>query len=156
MMTTTLARAASATFLLVVGAACARNDAAVTDSMATATPPMPAAAAVVSTIELGRQLGPNNRVTDATTVFAPRDTVYLVVVTDNTTPTSNLTARWTFEGGQVVDSTSQPVARSDAADTQAVTEFHISKPDGWPVGRYTVDILLDGASVGTREFEVRN
>ena len=36
-----------------------------------------------------------------------------------------------------------------------VTNFQISKPDGWPVGRYRVEISLDGSVVQTRDFEVR-
>jgi hypothetical protein len=42
-----------------------------------------------------------------------------------------LRSRWTFEDGQVVNE-SQNIASSGPA----VTEFHISKPDGWLVGKY--------------------
>lgn len=51
----------------------------------------------------------------------------------------------------LVDSTSQAVTTSGPA----VTEFHISKPDGWPPGAYRVEILADGRVTGTRKFEVR-
>jgi hypothetical protein len=34
-------------------------------------------------------------------------------------------------------------------------EFHIAKPDGWPTGKYKVDVMLDGNVVQTREFEVK-
>ena len=37
----------------------------------------------------------------------------------------------------------------------ATTAFHISKPDGWPTGKYKVEISLDGNVVQTREFEVK-
>jgi hypothetical protein len=37
----------------------------------------------------------------------------------------------------------------------ATTEFHISKPDGWPAGDYSVEILLDGKSVATKSFKVQ-
>ena len=36
-----------------------------------------------------------------------------------------------------------------------VTDCQISKPDGWPTGKYKVEIMLDGNVVQTREFEVR-
>ena len=153
MMFTPLARVASAALLLLVAGACSKKDAAPADSAATATPPAPAPAPAVSTIELGRQLGADKRITKDTSVFAPRDTIYLVVVTENTTPSSNLVARWSFQDGQVVDSTSQAVA--GAGGGQAVTEFHVAKPSGWPAGNYKVEILLDGARVGTRDFEVK-
>jgi len=37
----------------------------------------------------------------------------------------------------------------------AVTEFHISKPSGWPAGKYKVEIAVDGAPAGSKEFEVK-
>jgi hypothetical protein len=140
--------------LLMLAIACAKKEAEpVPDTMTPA--PAPAPAPTVSTIELGRHIGPDKRVTDTASVFAPRDTVYLAVVTNNTTPTSNVTAKWSFQDGQVVDSTMQVVAPSTTADAAAVTEFHIVKPSGWPVGKYKVDVLLDGQPAGSREFEVK-
>jgi hypothetical protein len=37
----------------------------------------------------------------------------------------------------------------------ATTEFHISKPSGWPAGKYKVEISADGAPAGSKEFEVK-
>jgi hypothetical protein len=36
-----------------------------------------------------------------------------------------------------------------------VTEFHISKPGGWPKGKYKVEILLNGVAAETEDFEVK-
>jgi hypothetical protein len=36
-----------------------------------------------------------------------------------------------------------------------VTEFHISKPDGWPAGKYSVVISIDGKPAGSQDFEVK-
>jgi hypothetical protein len=140
---------------LVVGAftsvGCARKADAPADTGAIAlTPPSP----TVSVIETGRHIGPNRRISDTTSTFAPGDTLYLSVVADNTPTTSMLTARWTFQDGQVVDSTSQAVAPSDMGGTVSVTEFHLVKPSGWPVGAYTVEVSLDGRVVGTRQVTV--
>ena len=38
---------------------------------------------------------------------------------------------------------------------KARTEFHISKPDGWPAGKYTVAVSLNGAAAGSKDFEVK-
>ena len=106
----------------------------------------------VTDVTLGRSIGGDRSVTDRTETFKPNDTIYASVATDGRAQSVTLRARWTFEDGQLVDESSRTISPQG----QERTEFHISKPDGWPVGRYTVDILLDGASVGTREFEVRN
>ena len=37
----------------------------------------------------------------------------------------------------------------------AVTEFHIAKPDGWPLGKYKVEILLNGQTAQTKDFTVK-
>ena len=36
-----------------------------------------------------------------------------------------------------------------------VTNFQISKPDGWPAGKYRLEVLLDGTVVQTRDFDVK-
>jgi hypothetical protein len=44
--------------------------------------------------------------------------------------------------------------KSVAAGPQ-VTDFQISKPDGWPTGKYKLEVSLDGKVVQTREFDVK-
>jgi hypothetical protein len=142
--------------VLITLAACGRKDAGPAADTTMAVAPPPAAAPSVTAIEVGRHLGADRRVSDTTSVFAPRDTLYVSVVTENAGPTARLTARWKFQDGQVVDSTSQAVAVSAAATgTMSVTEFHAVKPDGWPVGTYTVDLWLDTTPVGSRQIQVR-
>ena len=113
-------------------------------------PPPPVAAVItVSGVELGSAIGADKRVTTATDVFKPADTIYAAVVTSGSAPRATITARFTFEDGQVVDESRQDVAGA------GVTEFHISKPDGWPAGSYQLEVLLDGKSVATKAFEVK-
>jgi hypothetical protein len=149
-------RPVAALAVLITLAACGPKDAGpVADTTMAITPP-PAAAPSVTTIQVGKHLGPDRQVSDTASVFGPRDTLYVSVVTENAGPTARLTARWKFQDGQVVDSTSQTVAASAAATgTMSVTEFHAVKPDGWPVGTYTVDLWLDDTPVGSRQIEVR-
>ncbi len=136
-------------------AACGKKDQPAPVDTPVAVAPAPAPAASISTIETGKHIGPNKRVTEVTSEFGTKDTLYLAVVTENSTPSTMLTAKWTFQTGQLVDSTAQPVARTDSTNTAAVTEFHLVKPTGWPVGKYTVEILLDGVSAGKRDIEVK-
>jgi hypothetical protein len=104
----------------------------------------------VGAIELGRAVGADGRVTAPASIFSASDTIYASIVTEGQTAGSTLSARWTYEDGQVVNE-----GRESLAADRAVTEFHISKPDGWPAGRYRVEIALNGRPAGTREFEVR-
>lgn len=144
--------------LAVTPLACKKQEAAPPPAAPAApaapTPPAPPVPDV-ATIELGRHLGENKRVSDTTSTFALRDTLYLSVVTTATNPQSVLTAVWRFQTGQRVDSTAQQVAPPSPSDPATVTEFHLTRPKAWPVGKYTVEVFLDGASKGKREFEVK-
>jgi len=104
-------------------------------------------------VELGNAITPEKRIAEggAKEEFAPMETIYASVATDGSASSATLTARWTYQDGQVVDETTQTIA----AAGPAVTEFHIAKPDGFPAGQYKVEIMGGGASVLTRNFTVR-
>lgn len=105
----------------------------------------------ISEIQLGRRLSADKRVTDATTTFSPRDTIYAVALTQGSSPSATATARWTYEdGGQVVKEDSRSIAPSG----NEATEFHISKPSGWPKGKYRVTLTV-GGSTESKDFEVK-
>jgi hypothetical protein len=141
---------------LLATSACKKNETPVTDTStsagAVATPPAatPAAVTVVD-IDMGKAVGADKKITDKTDVFKPTDTIYASVHTTGTAPTTALTARWTFENGTVVDERTENIA----ATGDAYTEFHIAKPSGWPKGKYTVHILLNGNEVRTKDVEVK-
>lgn len=100
--------------------------------------------------ELGRSLGGDGTITDPTTDFGPNDTVYVSVETSGSADSTTLAARWTYEDGQEIDRTETTIAPSGTERT----ELHVSNPAGWPPGDYQVEILLDGRSVETLDFEV--
>jgi hypothetical protein len=121
---------------------------------AAAPPPVSAPAPTpfrVGALELGRTIGPDKRVSAPVSEFAPTDTIYASVATDGAAPSVALTARWSYEDGQLVNESTETIAPTGPA----VTEFHIAKPDGLPAGRYKVEITANGAPAATREFEVR-
>ncbi|MEJ2502779.1 MAG: hypothetical protein P8177_05585 [Gemmatimonadota bacterium] len=107
----------------------------------------------VTDVAVGSALGPDMRVPDAaaSTAFSGSDTIYVSVATEGTQTGATLTARWTYEDGQLVDEASQMVSSTGPS----VTEFHISNPDGFPAGGYEVEIHLDGQSVASRNFTVQ-
>ena len=115
-------------------------------------PPPPAPAPVaVAAVDLGSAIGPDQKVTTATNEFTPKDTIYAAVSTTGTAPNAVLAAKWTYQDGQTVNESNQSIAPNGPA----VTSFHISKPDGWPVGSYKVEISLNGQSVASKDFSVK-
>jgi hypothetical protein len=73
------------------------------------------------------------------------------ITTEGSGPSATVTARWTYEDGQVVDESRQDIGPTTGA---TVTEFHLSRAEGWPTGGYKVEVLLNGASARTRDFKV--
>jgi hypothetical protein len=154
MMRTRFPLAAAVALSAFTIVACGRADDEMPDADSVAAAPAPAPA-MVTTIETGRSIDANKRVVDTTSAFAPNDTLYVSVVTSNATPSTQLKAVVTFQDGQVVDSATQVVAMPAATGGTSVTEFHLSKPGGWPTGDYTIEVWLDGQSAGTRTVSVK-
>ncbi len=135
-------RAVSVLFVACALAGCSRSQ--------ISPPPATATAFKVVGIALGRAIAADKTVADATASFRPADTVYVSVRTEGGAASARLSARWTYEDGQLVGDSTQTVAASGPA----VTEFHVSKPDGWPTGSYMVEVSLDGAPAGHKKFRV--
>jgi hypothetical protein len=136
--------------VLIAAVACGRRDETKVDTATGAVVPTPVAAISISEIDVGRSLNADKGIVDRTNTFKKTDTIYVSVATAGA-GSGTLAARWTFQDGQVVDESTQSISPSGPART----EFHVMKPDGWPVGKYHVEILLNGASAGTKEFEVK-
>lgn len=148
-----------ASTLLLVGtiAACnKKNDTTVTDTTSlgttTATVAVDTAPLRVSDIQVGKGVGSDKKIGNQTTSFGVRDTMYVSVITDGAAKDAKLTAKWTFNGKQVVNESSQTI--SPTGGTTA-TEFHVDKKSAWPKGKYTVEVMLNGASAGTKDLEVK-
>ena len=104
----------------------------------------------VSQIDLGRSLNADKTINDKTDSFKPNDTIYASIATGGTATTATLKTHWTYQDGQVVDESTQTIAPTG----DARTEFHISKPDGLPAGKYKLELFLNGSSAATKDFEV--
>jgi hypothetical protein len=133
------------TLAAVLGTACTKSGA---DPGAVGTTGT-SAGVRVSRIDMGRSLHADKTVHD-TDAFKPSDTIYASIATEGAAAAAALKARWTYQGGQLVNESTQTIAPTG----DARTEFHISKPSGWPTGKYTVEVFLNGASAATRDFEV--
>jgi hypothetical protein len=104
----------------------------------------------VVAVDLGNAIGPDKRVIDPADEFRSNDTIYASVVMVGRADAATLIARWSRSSGALVDETVRTV--SPVGET--ITEFHLVQPAGWQKGKYRVEILLDGATVGREEFEV--
>jgi len=156
-MTARIGTLASALVLVGTIAACnKKNDTTVTDTTSlgttTATVAVDTAPLRVSDIQVGQGVGSDKKIGDQTTSFGVRDTMYVSVITDGAAKDAKLTAKWTYNGKQVVNESSQTI--SPTGGTTA-TEFHVDKKSAWPKGKYTVEVMLNGASAGTKDLEVK-
>ena len=115
--------------------------------MATTTPP--ATSLIISSVDLGNAVGADHKVAKPGTSFAKADTIHASVATDGS-KASTVTARWTFQDGQVVHTEDKSVPAGPQ-----VTDFSISKPDGWPAGDYKLEVLVDGNVAQTKDFSVK-
>ena len=114
-----------------------------------------AATASVTAVDLGKAVGADNRVSTPVATFSPKDTIYAAVSTRTSDPAASvpgkLSARWSYQDGQTVSEDSRDLNLTGDGSTA----FQISKPDGFPAGKYKVDISLDGNPVQSKEFEVK-
>ena len=146
---------AAAAAALVALAACGgddADDAIVTDTGMQMAPGAPAADLRVTEVWLGRAMQGDTAVVEDIDDFSPRDTIHAVVRHEGAAQGATLTARWTFQDGQVVDERSETV--SGTADRPTYTHFMITKPTPWPAGDYKLTILLNGQEVESEDFEI--
>ncbi|MEO7916161.1 MAG: hypothetical protein ABIR16_00835, partial [Dokdonella sp.] len=73
------------------------------------------------------------------------------VATNGSAASTAIAAKWMYQDGQVVNESTQTIAPTGPA----VTAFHIAKPDGWPLGDYSVEISVDGTVADTKKFSVK-
>lgn len=120
-----------------------------TPAPAPAPAPAPVAATTVGSVDLGNTIGADNKIAAPSTAFGTKDPIYASVTTDGPNA-GTLNAKWSFQDGQVVHTEDKAIPAGPQ-----VTQFQITKPDGWPAGKYKLEVSLDGAVVQTREFDVK-
>lgn len=120
------------------------------------TAPMPVAAtASVTAVEVGNAVGADGKVTTAMTTFGTKDTITTSITTSTSDPAAavagTLNAKLSYQDGQVVSD--EPKSFNFAGP--GTTNFTFSKPDGWPVGKYKIDVSLNGALAQSKDIEVK-
>jgi hypothetical protein len=130
--------------------------AVVTPAPMPAPPPPPVAAtASVTAVDIGNAVGADGKVTTPGMSFGKKDTITASITTTTSDPAATvagtLNAKLSYQDGQVVSD--EPKSFSFAGP--GTTNFTFSKPDGWPAGKYKVDVSLDGVAVQSKEFEIK-
>lgn len=114
----------------------------------------PATMSVIS-VDLGIAVDANMRITQPMTTFSPMDTIIVAISTNTSDPSAGvsgkLDAKWSYQDGTVVNDE----ARQVKLVGKAATDFRIAKPEGWPTGKYKVEISLDGKVAQSKDFEVK-
>ena len=151
-----LVRSAACAIALVLAVACKKENQETTPQGAGGAVVPPAtttqpAAFQVADVKLGNKLDANKQVTNTTDTFTPRDTIFASVHTTGAAQNAQVVARFTFQDGQTVSERTESVSPTG----DAYTEFHMAKASGWPAGKYTLHVLLNGQEVQTKDFTVK-
>ena len=151
-----VAVAGAVVFSAALAACNKKNEGAVVDTTAagtqTATVSVDTTPIKVSDIQVGKSVGSDQKISNSTTAFGARDTMYVSVITNGAAKDAKISTKWMFNGTQVVNQSTRTI--SPTGGTNA-TEFHIDKKSAWPKGKYTVEVTLNGVSAGTKDLEVK-
>ncbi len=118
--------------LAVVGMASCKKKEPPPPPEAAAPAPAPAPPAfAVQGVELGKSIDADKKVTAPSTTFGRRDTIYASVATEGAAPSKAISAKWTFQDGQVVKG-AVGVHRAHRARGHGVPHL---QEGPWPVGK---------------------
>jgi hypothetical protein len=104
----------------------------------------------VTGVELGRAVDGVQHITDETDVFAPGDTIYTSVRTTGSSPKTVLGVRWRNPDGDEVGGYNLVIR--PVGDTSTLFTYPYSAGRG--VGRYTLDVRVNGKVVKTADFQL--
>ncbi|NIK39424.1 hypothetical protein FHY12_001709 [Xanthomonas arboricola] len=110
-----------------------------TDSAATA-----GSAVAVSSVVVGTEAAADKSVTPSASIGA-KSTIIVSIKTDGSASNVPVSAKMTYQDGQVAGEQTATLNTSGAE----TTNLSFSKPDGWPAGTYTVQAMVDGKPAGT-------
>jgi hypothetical protein len=152
MLNTRAATTLALSAVLLATSSCKKEAPKPAETPALPAPPAPLA---VASVDLGKAVGADKKVAAPTATFGVRDTIYASVSTTGVGENATIGAKWTYvkaDGSSIsVNESSQTITTTGPS----ATEFHITKASPWPKGKYRVEVLLNGTSAGTKDFEVQ-
>lgn len=112
--------------------------------------------AILASFDLGVDPGDDLRLGTRKRVFHPDDTIVVSIdtqVVDGEYAAARIDAIFTYAyEGEVMDVSRQ--SRDLALDSAGITNFMISKPDGFPEGTYHVEVRINDVIIGKTRFDV--
>jgi hypothetical protein len=99
-------------------------------------------------IQTGKSLNSDHSIGRHAASFHPNDTMYVSVLSTGRGK-GTITVKWSL-GGQVL----QELTKKASYNDQAATDFRFQAADGFPVGDYTIEVILDGKTIETRRVKV--
>lgn len=111
----------------------------------------------VSDITTGRAVGADGKIlADAqTTMFWTTDTFYVAVTTEGAADKVTMQARWKGPDGSVAAESSQTISPTGTTVTMFEAAPTKEKDGRWPAGDYTLEILVNDSTQGTRQLNTR-
>jgi hypothetical protein len=113
-------------------------------------PPPESPAFTVTTLNLGKAVYVDQNVTASTDSFGRKDTVFLSVVSDGLAPSVVLRTRWYGPKGLLLQEGSQTISSLGPK----ATAFHLDNRSGLALGKYSVELFVNDAPKGSKQFEV--
>lgn len=104
----------------------------------------------VTDISVGRTINADLTIGEETSTFRPADVIYASIETAGAGP-GTLGVRWIYQDSKDVHEGTRDIR--PVGPTR--TEFHLRDPNGLTEGRYRLEVTLNGASAGSKEFEVK-
>jgi hypothetical protein len=102
----------------------------------------------IVTVQTGKSLNTDHSVGIHTGSFRPKDTMYVSVLTAGR-GAGTVTVKWSL-GGRVL----KQVTKNLSYNAQAATDFRFQAADEFPLGDYTIEVVVDGKTVETRRVKV--
>ena len=102
----------------------------------------------METLQLGRSLNEDNSVAEPTTTFKPNETIYVSAL-NPARGDGTIRVRW-YYGSQLLSDREKQVSFKGAG----ATEFNLQSAGNFPPGDYSVEVDVDGQTVGKRNFTI--
>ena len=102
----------------------------------------------VVTIQTGKSLNTDHSIGTHAASFRPKDTMYVSVLTEGR-GAGKVTVKWSLNG-RVLHQLTKKLSYND----QAATDFRFQAADEFPLGDYTIEVIVDGKTIETRRVKV--